>query len=91
MKLIISTFRDFEFITIFQKNSTQQKKENEESKSALNKTNVITVMPTKRTQTNEKLEKSNKLAVIAKLFAWYINPVIYVLFSVLYFLIGPYY
>ena len=45
----------------------------------------------KKIETNENAEKKNQVAVVAKLFAWYINPVIYVLFSVLYFISGIYY
>ena len=39
----------------------------------------------------EKPENDKKLVVVTKLIAWYINPAIYVVFSVLYFIIGPYY
>ena len=61
------------------------------AKSASSQTNVISVMPMKGTDTNENPEKKNQMAVVARIFAWYINPVIYVVFSVLYFIIGLYY
>ena len=79
------------FIIIFQTNSKQPKKVNEDSKFPLPKTNVISVMPIERTETTEKPEKKNKLSVVARVIAWYINPAIYVLFSVVYFMFGPYY
>ena len=65
--------------------------EEEEPKLPLNKTNVISVMSMKETETKENPEKKNQIVVVARVFAWYINPVIYVLFSVLYFIIGIYY
>ena len=79
------------FIIVFQTNTEQPEKEKNEPKLALCKTNVISVLPMKETETNEKPEKKNQMAVVAKVFAWYINPVIYVVFSVLYFIIGLYY
>ena len=48
-------------------------------------------MPMTGTEKHEKPENKNKLAVVARVIAWYINPAVYVLFSVLYFIIGPYY
>ena len=48
-------------------------------------------MPIEGTETNENPEKKNKLAVVARVIALYINPAVYVLFSVVYFIIGPYY
>ena len=48
-------------------------------------------MPIEGTETNVNPEKKNKLAVVARVIAWYINPAVYVLFSVVYFIIGPYY
>ena len=48
-------------------------------------------MSMKQTETNDNPEKNNQMAVVAKVIAWYINPVIYVVFSVLYFIIGIYY
>ena len=71
-------------------NKREQKRENGEATFALTKTSVINVMPTKETETTQNPEKENKLAVVARVIAWYINPAVYVLFSVLYFIIGPY-
>ena len=68
----------------------QTKKENEEPKFLLTKTNVISVMPIEETKMTENPEKKNKIAVVARKIAWYINPAIYVLFSVVYFIVGPY-
>ena len=48
-------------------------------------------MQAEGTELTQKQEKTNKLAVVARVIAWYINPAIYVLFSVVYFIIGPYY
>ena len=45
----------------------------------------------KENETTEKPEKKNQMAVVARVFAWYINPVIYVVFSGLYFIIGIYF
>ena len=73
---------------LFQTNTKQPKKENEEAKCLLTKTNVISVMPNLGT---EKPEEKSKPAVVAGVIAWYINPAIYVVFSVVYFIIGPYY
>ena len=67
------------------------KKEKEELKFSLTETNVISVMPIKGNEMTEKPNKKNKLAVAAKVIAWYINPAVYVVFSVLYFIIGPFY
>ena len=45
-------------------------------------------MPMKGTDTTEKPEKKNQMAVVARVFALYINPIIYFAFSVLYFIVG---
>ena len=49
------------------------------------------MMPNKEIHTTEKPDKDNQMAVVARAFAWYINPVIYMLFAVLYFISGLYY
>ena len=85
--LSINFYFFLRFIIIFQTNT----KKKEEPKFSLSKPNVISVMPMKGTETTEKPEKTNQMAVVARVFAWYINPVIYVVFSVLYFIIGLYY
>ena len=85
LSVIICTFIHLKTILNVQKNTKQANKENEETTCSANKTDVISVVSMKGAET---IEENNKLAGVAKLVAWYVNPLIYVLFSVIYFIIG---
>ena len=59
--------------------------------SLFKNTNVISVMPMTRIETEEKSPKTNHLVKVARAFAWYINPIIYLAFCVAYFTLGALY
>ena len=73
-------------------NQSREDKENLEqittTKFPLTKTNVISVMPMNEAEAQEKPRKGCNLAHVVKALALYINPAIYVVFSVVYFIIG---
>ena len=76
---------------LFQINTKPQKKENDEPKLLWTTTEVISACLKERTQKTKNSKKINKVAVVAKVIACYINPIIYVVFSVLYFIVGIFY
>ena len=77
------------FKILFQVNAKQEKESN---KNLLAKTNLVDVMPVNEAEEREEEpQKIDKLVLAVRAVAWYINPLLYLLFSLAYFTFGPLY